>query len=314
MIDGYNRAITYARISLTDLCNLRCFYCMGEDGVEKKQHREMLTIEQMLIVINALSQLGITKIRLTGGEPLLKKGLETLLKGINDCGIKDIGITTNGSYLQENLSLLKKYNVNKINISIDSLDKDIYSKITRGGDIKRVTNAIKTASTMGFKLKLNCVLLKGLNDKEIHNFAKFGQQYNALPRFIELMPFDCQNSDIDRYYISPAEVINSYQDLIPLNESDSTNTKYYSFSDQSVVGFISPISDKFCDSCNRIRITADGKLLNCLHQNAEYDLRTHLSNNENLKAYIQASVLKKPECHNISDNNKQSREMNAIGG
>lgn len=314
MIDGYNRAITYARISLTDLCNLRCFYCMGEEGIPKRQHRDMLTIEQMLTVINALAQLGITKIRLTGGEPLIKKGLETLLCGINESGIKDIGITTNGTFLQQNLALLKKYNVNKINISLDSLDKDVYALVTRGGDLSSVINAIKEASSMAFKLKLNSVLLKGINDKEIHDFAKFGKEYNALPRFIELMPFDCQGGDIQKYYISPSKVIARYKDLQLNSGSDSTNTKYYTFSDNTVVGFISPITDKFCSSCNRIRITADGKLLNCLHQNKEYDLRPHLHNIESLKAYIQASVMQKPKCHNITNNAKQNREMNAIGG
>lgn len=287
---------------------------MGEDGVAKKQHRDMLTIEEMLVVIKALSELGITKIRLTGGEPLLKKGMETLLEGINKCNIKDIAITTNGTFLQENLTLLKKYNVNKLNISIDSLDKDIYKQITRGGDINKVLSAIKQASIMGFSLKLNCVLLKGLNDMDIYNFAKFGRENNALPRFIELMPFSCQNNDINKYYIAPKDVIKNYPDLVAIGNMDSTNAQYYTFSDKSIIGFISPVSSKFCSKCNRIRITADGKLLNCLHENKEYDLSTYLSDIESLKTYIQESVLQKQECHNIGKVTQQNREMNAIGG
>ena len=316
MKDSYGREITYARISLTDLCNYRCIYCMAEDGIQKKAHEEMLTLEDFAKIILALSDLGISKIRFTGGEPLVKKGAIYLIEQTAQLpAIKTVGLTTNGVLLKDYADRLARANVENVNISIDSLREDRYCKITRGGRLQDALDGLAKAKSAGIKnIKINAVLMRGVNDDEILDFAKFGKKEGAQVRFIELMPFQCLPGFEEKYYMSLDEVLTKYKDLEVIGNKGSCNAVFYNLPDESEIGFISAISRKFCDKCNRIRITADGKLLNCLHENKEYDLRPYLGDNKELKKIILECVAKKPKEHNIASGIVQHRDMTKIGG
>ncbi|MDD4839304.1 MAG: GTP 3',8-cyclase MoaA [Clostridia bacterium] len=316
MKDSYGREINYARISLTDLCNYRCIYCMSECGVEKKPHEQMLKLEEFSIIICALSELGVSKIRFTGGEPLVKKGAISLIEETaNIPAIKNIALTTNGALLPEFAGRLAKAGVDSVNISIDSLNAARYSQITRGGKLQDALDGLQAAKDVGMrKIKINAVLMRGINDDEILDFAKFGQEENVSVRFIELMPFECQTHFADSHLISLNEVLSNHPEFQELGNEGSTNAVYFKLPDGSELGFISAVSRKFCAYCNRVRITADGKMLNCLHENKEYDLRPYLSNFQKLKEYIIECVAKKPLCHNIGSGERQQRNMTRIGG
>lgn len=315
MKDGYDRQITYARISVTDLCNMRCRYCMP-DGVEKKAHKDILTIEELCLVSDALSELGVAKQRITGGEPLVRRGITSFFRHAGENGnIKDLAVTTNGQLLSEYVGELKSAGVNALNISIDTLDESKYKLITGGGELSGVLHGIETAIKAGFeKIKLNAVLLKGINDGEIKRIADFGKERNLPVRFIELMPFACQFNFANQYFIGANEVIKTLNLQFDVENDDRSKAEGYLFEDGTKVAFIRPVTNRFCADCNRIRITADGKLLNCLHECKEYDLRPYLQDKEGLKAYVEECVLKKPAHHNLELGQLQRRVMEDIGG
>jgi len=316
MIDGCNREINYARISLTDKCNFRCLYCMPECGIEKKEHSEIISLEDMFTVIKVLSELGIKKVRFTGGEPLVRKGAIDLIERVHEelPSIENISITTNGVFLPSYIDRLKKVNLSSVNISIDSFNEDDYRKITRGGNLKDALEGLKCAKEANIdKIKLNAVLLKGINDDKIKDFADFGRENNVEVRFIELMPFSYGNS-YDEYGISASEVIENNQ-LTKIEKLTFTNnTEYYTFKDGTQIGFIRPLSHKFCEYCNRIRITADGKMLLCLHRTEEIDLKGNFDRLDALKYMIREGIINKPKCHNLTAGEYQNRYMNRIGG
>lgn len=315
MIDGFQRKINYARISVTDLCDLRCRYCMP-DGVEKKTHRDILTIEELIQVSDALAELGVEKQRVTGGEPLVRRGVDALFAhaGANPL-IKTLAVTTNGQTLAGRAAALKDEGVTSVNISIDTLNPDKFRALTKCGDLDATLNGIDAAVECGFKkIKLNAVLLKGVNDDELHALALYGAERNIEVRFIELMPFACQQNYAKVYFISTNEVVKllNMQKCEKKDETDKVD--YYAFPDGVKAGFISPVSDRFCRFCNRIRITADGKLLNCLHESTEYDLKPYVGDSAALKNYITDCVKLKPEHHGLGLGILQSRIMEDIGG
>lgn len=315
MKDGFNREITYARISVTDLCNLRCAYCMP-GGVEKKKHGDILTIEQLMIISDALAALGVEKQRLTGGEPLVRRGIMPLIRHIgSNAGVKTLAVTTNGLLLKDTAEELKDAGVKAVNISIDTLNAAKYASLTKFGKLTDALSGLCAAKRAGFeKIKLNAVLLRGVNDDEIYTMSKFAKTEGITVRFIELMPFAEQVNYAKSYFISTKDIVKLYDLKYLPEKSKNGKVAFYAFHDGVESGFISPLSDKFCSSCNRVRITADGKLLNCLHESREYDLKPYLGNSEELKAYISECVLKKPESHRITEGCLQSRIMEDIGG
>ena len=314
MQDSFGRTIQYLRLSVTDLCNYRCIYCMPQEGVCKKSHADMLTIEEMTEIVRAAHALGITKVRLTGGEPLVRKGLVTLCRNIKAIdGAIELGITTNGSLLAPMAKELKDAGVNRLNISLDSPDPETFKKITRGGDPQDVLKGIEAAQSAGFdNIKINTVLLKDINDGELYDFIHLTKDNAIHVRFIELMPLGvAKNWERDRFMTTA--VIESMLKNAELIRIDGVARVYRLPDHKGTIGLICPMSHSFCPSCNKIRVTADGKLKPCLHSDQEIDLRG-LQGKELTEA-IKYGILQKPRSHRFgSANPSTARYMNEIGG
>jgi len=310
MKDKFNREINYLRISLTDKCDLRCCYCMSEKGIEKKSHDEILSEEELLDVVNEAVKLGINKVRLTGGEPLVKKNILSIIEKISRInGINDLSLTTNGTRLKEMAFDLKKAGLNRINISLDTLNKDKYKYITRCGDINNVLDGLKKAKEVGFdKIKINVVLIKGFNDDEIKDFINLTVDEDIDVRFIELMPMI--NDEINKSYVSNQIVLEKVN--LDYLGTQGVAEMYKLSNGKGKVGLISAISNSFCNKCNKIRLTADGKLKPCLHSNIEIPIKGVEDKKE---ALIQA-IKDKPEEHKdlLHKLSEANREMNKIGG
>lgn len=318
MKDSYGRIINYLRISITDKCNLRCKYCMPEDGVHKIGHSEILTYEEIEEIARVFVSLGIDKIRITGGEPLIKKGILSLIKNIGEIeNLKDFAITTNGILLKKYAKDLKELGVNRINISLDTLNSEKYKEITRGGDLNKVLEGIAEAKKVGFApIKLNVVLIGGLNDDEIEDFVKLTIEDDIEVRFIELMPIgQAKNWALDKF-ISNKIVLDKVKELREVPYQDiSSPAKYYALpNSKGKVGLINAISCKFCSTCNRVRLTSDGNLKLCLHSNEEIDLKIPLRKGEDIKKIIINAIERKPEAHNLEKGECIVRNMGSIGG
>ncbi|WP_099188296.1 GTP 3',8-cyclase MoaA [Tepidibacter mesophilus] len=317
MIDSYQRRINYLRISVTDLCNLRCRYCMPNEGIDKISHSDVLTLEEIETIAKVFVELGVDKIRITGGEPLVRKGMLGLIENIGKLeGLKDFAITTNGIMLKKHAKELKDAGVNRLNISLDTLDEEKYEYITRGGQLKDALDGIKKAQEVGLSpIKLNTVLIKGFNDDEIQDLVDFTNSGIDV-RFIELMPMgEARNWAIDNF-ISNEYVLEKINGLKEVKRDDiNSPANYYKLpSAKGKVGFINPISCKFCSNCNRVRLTSDGKLKLCLHSNEEVDLKTPLRNKEDIKDIIIDAISKKPKEHHLEEGDYITRNMIAIGG
>lgn len=321
MKDFYGRSIDYLRISITDRCNLRCKYCMPSEGVDKIEHDEILRFEEIVQIINTGVNYGIKKIRITGGEPLVRKGVENLISEISRIPqIEDLTLTTNGTLLKEKAKALKDAGLKRINISIDTLNEKKYRDITRGGSIEHVLNGIEESLKVGLApIKLNVVLIEGFNEDEINDFVELTQSKSLVVRFIELMPGSTKWSDYK--YLPNKIVLDKIPDLIPVDrENFDGPSKYYQKQGyKGKVGLISAISDYFCASCNRIRITASGRIRPCLHSNLEVDLRYVLRNNpEKLDEVFKRGIVLKPKKHFINEHVsyiKNNRfDMSKIGG
>lgn len=276
MRDSFGREINYLRISLTDRCNLRCSYCMPEQGiVNKTEHDEILSLEEVYRIAKAFAKLGVSKIRLTGGEPLVRKGIVELVERLSKLdGVTDLAMTTNGLLLKDMAGPLKDAGLGRVNISLDTLDKSKYKEITRGGDLKKVLEGIEEARRVGLTpIKINTVLIGGFNDNEIMDFINMTQKENIDVRFIELMPIGEAADWATKNFISNNKVIERAKALIPVNRDDvSSPATYYKLPGaKGKVGIINPISCKFCEYCNRVRLTSTGKLKLCLHSNKEID-------------------------------------------
>ena len=313
MKDRFGRNITYLRISVTDLCNLRCKYCMPESGVESLCHSDILSIEEIVEIVKVASKNGIKKIRLTGGEPLVRRGFINLCKQISKIDeIEDIAITTNGVHLKEMADELFENKVRRINFSLDTLIKEKYNDITRRNDFDKTMESLFYAIKKGFKVKINVVLIGGFNDDEIQDFVNLANKYDLEVRFIELMQIgETANWSKDKF-VSNKIVL----EKVPKLEFDGVSgvAKIYKIKGQKGrIGLISPISCSFCEDCNRIRLTSDGKLKPCLHSKDEINLKG--LSGEELEEVFKRGIYEKPEKHHLEDGKSESaRDMNKIGG
>ena len=313
MKDRFGRDITYLRISVTDLCNLRCKYCMPESGVESLCHSDILSLEEIVEIVKVAAKNGITKIRLTGGEPLVRRGFVHLCKEISKIEqIEDIAITTNGVHLKNMADDLFENKVKRINFSLDTLVKEKYNDITRRNDFDKTMESLFYAIEKGFKVKLNVVLIGGFNDDEIENFVKLANDYDLEVRFIELMQIgETANWSKDKF-VSNKIVL----EKVPKLEFDGVSgvAKIYKIKGQKgKIGLISPISCSFCSDCNRIRLTSDGKLKPCLHSKDEINLKG--LSGEELEEVFKRGIFDKTEKHHLEEGKSEStRDMNKIGG
>lgn len=318
MLDKKGRTIDYLRVSLTDRCNLRCVYCMPEKGIEKKCHDDILRFEEVEKIISACARLGIKKVRFTGGEPLVLKGLDKLIKHTASIeNIKDIAITTNGILLAEQIEDLKNAGLKRVNISLDTLQRDKFKKITRLGDIQNVFKGIEKCLKLGMvPVKLNVVLMKGINDDEIGDFLKLTMDAPIQVRFIELMPIGEGEKYFDKCSMKLEEVLDMYPQLIPVKDDSKVASVYKLPGAVGTVGLISPVSCKFCSECNRIRLTATGTIKPCLHSAEEINLKPFLNDESELINIIRNAVYNKPEEHHLETEGKSDtdRMMFQIGG
>ena len=317
MIDQYGRNITYLRMSVTELCNLRCRYCMPEEGICQRNHDEMLTEDEMISAVEAAASLGITKLRITGGEPLVKKNIVSICRRAAAVdGIKEVCLTTNGTLLGQLAKPLREAGVSRLNISLDTLDPEKYAYITRTGTLPNAIRGIETALDAGFdKIKINAVLIGGFNDTEIRTLAELTQRYPVDMRFIEMMPMYDSGDFGAASYIPYTRVLEELPELTPVEQSDGVAKLYRLPEAQGNVGLISPVSAHFCAECNRIRLTADGKLKPCLHSGDEYSLKG--LDAEGMKTVLREAIWNKPRWHGEMDAEHRSqagRNMNEIGG
>lgn len=320
MKDMHGRKINYMRISITDLCNLRCKYCMPEDGIPKKSHKDILRIEEIIDLVKAGANIGIEKVRITGGEPLVRQGIVSLIEKISKIkSIKDIAITTNGILLKDYAEPLKKAGLKRVNISLDTLKNNKFKEITRIGDINKVFEGIKAALKVGLTpIRVNTVLIKNFNDDEIEDFINLTRRLPIDVRFIELMPIGESSSWAIKNYLSNNFVLSKVPKLEPVKIQElSTPAKYYQLPDAlGKVGLINPISNHFCQYCNRIRITSDGKIKPCLHSNIELDIMNLKKQGFTYEEILNKAISVKPRSHHLTDKNHimVHRNMNQIGG
>ena len=317
MRDQFNRDLTYLRVSITDRCNLRCTYCMPVEGVETMPHDELLSYEELYSVIEKFVSLGVKKLRITGGEPLLRKDVVKFIEQVAKLDkLEDIAMTTNGLLLKELALPLKKAGLHRVNISLDTLDQNRYKLMTRGGELKSVLEGIQTAKEVGLKIKLNCVVNKGINDDEVGRFIQLTQDWGVDVRFIELMPIGQNIQYAQEHFYSNEIILNQFPELKPVKAEDpSSPARYYQLDGaKGKVGLISPLSCNFCAYCNRLRLTPDGKLKPCLHSDIEIDLKTALRNNQDILPLILESYQIKPEKHLLDEHKMIVRQMSQIGG
>ena len=265
MVDTYGREIYYLRLSVTDRCNLRCRYCMPADGICKKTHAEMLTEDEMIMAVEAAASLGIRKLRLTGGEPLVKKNILSICeRSAAVVGIKEVCMTTNGVLLPQMAKDLRTAGVDRLNISLDTLNPDKYTYITRIGTLEQAMRGIEAALNAGFeRLKINAVLIGGFNDDEIPALAELSRRYPADVRFIELMPMTENEEFGQQAYVPGSAVLDALPELEEVEQTDGVARLYRLPNAQGNVGLISAVSNHFCAACNRIRLTADGWSSGC---------------------------------------------------
>ena len=320
--DSFQRPINYLRISVTDRCNLRCIYCMPAEGISCLPHNEVLHYEEILAVAQAAASLGISKLRLTGGEPLARAELISLVQMLSRIeGIDDIALTTNGVLLREYALPLKKAGLKRVNVSLDTLKRERFKRNARRDRLGEVIHGIAAAEEAGLEpVKVNMVVIRGINDDEVLDFARHTIEDGWHVRFIELMPFTSGES---LQFVPTKEVkerLSSLGILEPIPSSLGNGpAKYYRFPGaKGTVGFISPLSEHFCFNCNRLRLTVDGKLRPCLLSDKEVDLKTPLRSGaslEELKVLIQQAVAAKPERHYLLEGMLPIvRSMCQVGG
>lgn len=317
MKDTFKREITYLRISLTDLCNLRCTYCMPPEGVKKQEHRQILSLEEIEEIAREAAALGIRKIRLTGGEPLVRRGVVTLCRKLREIPeLEELALTTNGILLPGLAAELRAAGVDRVNISLDTLNPEKYCRITRGGRLEDALAGIRAAKNAGLTpLKLNCVLIGGFNDGEIPALASLTERESVEVRFIELMPIGDTARFAPEAYLPCEAVLERLPQLERLPEGSGVAERYRLPGAAGTVGLIRPLSRCFCAQCNRVRLTADGCLKPCLHSREEIPVRG--LHGEALRQQLEKAILHKPEQHGELSAHLRSeadRDMNQIGG
>ena len=325
MLDKLNRNIDYLRISVIDRCNLRCVYCMPEEGIESIPHKEILSYDEILRICETISELGVKKIKITGGEPLVRKDIVNLIRNIKNLEkIEQVTLTTNGILLYDMLDDLYDAGIDAINVSLDTLKKDNFKKITRREGLKKVLMGIDKAYDLGIRVKINCLAIRDFNIDELADIANFAKEREIDVRFIELMPigFGKKYTQIDNDEI--LSILESrFGTFEPVTEKRGNGpAKYYSNKKmRGCIGFISAISHEFCGSCNRIRLTSNGFLKLCLHYNKGIDLKTPIRDgisDEDLKRLIHDSIWNKPLSHKFGHTNGEQdievKNMVQIGG
>ncbi len=323
--DSFQRKIDYLRLSITDRCNLRCSYCMPENGVPKLDHSEILRYEEIVRLARIVSEMGISKVRITGGEPLVRKDVLGLCSWISRLpGVRSLSLTTNGVLLSDFAKGLFDAGIKRINISLDTLRPERFAAITRKDLFNRVWEGIMAAWQAGISpVKLNAVIMRGVNDDEIEDLARLTFEFPFHVRFIEFMPF--RQVDYDAVLVPASEILERLRRVAPLRatgggESNGPALHFRLEGAHGKIGIISPVSDHFCPSCNRLRVTSDGKLRTCLFSTEETDLRGPLRqgvSDEDVAAVIRAAISKKPEKHQLSNSVFRkciSRPMFSIGG
>lgn len=327
MTDQFGREINYARISVTDRCNLRCRYCMPECGVKKLPHDEILSLEEILRVANIFSQLGIKKIRLTGGEPLLRKNLPSLVRELKKIpAIEKITLTTNGVLLKNFFRELISAGLDGINLSLDTLDENIFSELTRRNFFSHLLDGLNILlAENNFSVKINCVPLENINEKEILKIAALAKNNSVSVRFIELMPIGCAyNSGLKKIPITDifSTLENNFGMLFPVHEKNILQGPAQYFRPKNFVGkigFIAALENKFCANCNRIRLTSEGFLKTCLSFDAGLDVKKFLRSSvgdDELLEKIREAIYHKPREHFFTDKSlsHDSRQMYQVGG
>lgn len=326
IIDQFGRVHDYLRISLTERCNLRCFYCMPEEGVQLREKAEFMTSEELIAIAKKFVKLGVKKIRLTGGEPLVKKGFDKLIRTLGELPV-ELALTTNAILIDRYLDDLIAAGIKNINVSLDSLKEDRSNNISRRNYFQKIRNNIDLLLQNDFNVKVNMVLIRGVNDDEIIDFIEWSRHEKVHVRFIEFMPFAGNNWESTKK-VSLAEIMDRVQihydsdEIIRLVDAKNDTAKNYQIMDsKGTFGVISSVTHPFCSTCNRIRLTADGKIKNCLFSQTETDLLTALRKGEELENLIMKSIYtKKRERGGIADFTNDSikqiknRSMNTIGG
>lgn len=315
MNDTLGRKITYLRLSVTDLCDLRCIYCMPEHGVPKRAHSEICSLEELCDMAAAAVSLGVRKVRITGGEPLVRRGVVSLCRMLRALpGLEELCLTTNGVRLPELAAPLREAGVDRLNISLDTLRPERYRSITRIGELSSVLRGLDAAEAAGFShTKLNCVLMGGVNDDEIEDFVRLTQARPLSVRFIELMPMGACAKWEKARFLPAGAVLDRVPELVPAG-TDGVSRLYRLPGAAGTVGLIEPMSHAFCAECSRIRITADGKLKPCLHADTEIALRG--LHGEALLDAIRQGIARKPERHALTRDGQShaGRCMSEIGG
>ncbi len=323
LADNFGRKINYLRLSVTDRCNMRCVYCMPVDGIVKLGHSKILSYEEFLLIAKAAVSLGIEKIRVTGGEPLVRSGILSFLQQLAQIsGLKQLVLTTNGVLLAEMAQALKDAGVQRLNISLDSLQADMFTRLTRRNLLAQVLSGIDAAERVGLPYKINMVVMRGLNDGELLDFARLTQNHDCTVRFIEYMP-TLKDSDWHSLVVSSQEVLqrlHGHYSLHPIDRGALAGpAEEFSIAGaRGQIGVITPLSGHFCQDCNRIRITASGAVRTCLFSDHEFDLKPLLvaGNINDIANELQRLVSDKPACHAINSNTSgySPFSMAQIGG
>lgn len=327
LIDGFGRMHTNLRVSVTDRCNIRCFYCMPAENVRFKPRRELLNFEEIARFVRVLAEMGVNKVRLTGGEPLVRHDLSLLVAMLSQVpGIRDIALTTNGMLLAEQAEALRKAGLKRLNISLDSLSPATFFKISRREGLEQVLEGIFAAQKVGFeKIRLNAVAIRGITEQEVVPLGQFAREHGMEMRFIEFMPLDADGAWDTEQVLSGAAIREVLEreigPLVPLAVEDpSQPATDYAFADgRGRIGFINPVTQPFCHNCNRLRLTAEGRVRNCLFSTEEWDAREILrggGSDDDLAALVAASIGAKRAGHGIDSDEfvKPARAMYQIGG
>lgn len=313
MKDAYGRDIDYLRISLTDRCNLRCSYCMPEEGISFLKPQDHLTGQELMEITAAFRRVGIKKVRLTGGEPALRPDISRIIAKLNRQGFEEITMTSNGTLLKGRIRELKEAGLDRLNLSLDSLDPGRYSRLTRGGNLKDVLDVMDEIHREGLlPLKLNTVLLPDLSKEELLSLADLSRPAGQHVRFIELMPMGPVK---DQAGLTGQKVKELLADLKELPHKQGEVAKLYRLKDHvGTIGFITPMSQHFCGECNRLRLSAEGKLRLCLHGPTGLDLKKLLKQGNDLVGAIEGEIENKPLGHTLTEQSFAGANMNEIGG
>lgn len=325
MIDKHSRKISYLRVSVTDLCNLRCVYCMPPGGSELSRKEEILSLEEILKLIKHGVSLGVNKIRITGGEPLVRKGIISLVNQIAEIkGIDDIAMTTNGVFLKEFATELKSSGLSRLNISLDTMREDRFEEITRGGNIADVFDGVEAVLKAGFKgTKMNAVVMRGDNDDEIHDFVRYIMERDIELRFIELMASGWKDMVDEDRFMPTSEIMERVRgvgELVPDKQriGGGPATIYRIKGALGSIGFVSAVSKPFCKTCNRLRLTSDGKLRSCLLTGGEVDikdiLRSFNLDEKEMQDRLTEAFFRVTDMKPIVHSGRNRAVMNQIGG